>query len=148
MLIAITGATGFIGRYLVRQLTASGHACRCWKRATSDLSGWDELASPVEWIDGRLGDPAAAESLVSGCQAVIHAALDRPGAGFRGAEGAVVPFVETNVLGTLRLIEAARAAGVERFVFFSTCAVHEKILDDRPLDESHPLWPLTHYGVA
>ena len=32
-------------------------------------------------------------------------------------------------------------------MFVSTCAVHEKILDDRPLDESHPLWPLSHYGA-
>jgi len=36
---------------------------------------------------------------------------------------------------------------VRRFVFISTCAVHEKILDDRPLDEAHPLWMTTHYGA-
>jgi nucleoside-diphosphate-sugar epimerase len=59
----------------------------------------------------------------------------------------MLSFVERNVVGTLWLIEAARAAGVERFVFISTCAVHETILDDRPLDEAHPLWPLTHYGA-
>ncbi len=52
-----------------------------------------------------------------------------------------------NLLGTLELIEASIAAGVKRFIFVSTCAVHEKILDDRPLDEAHPLWPLTHYGA-
>ena len=34
-----------------------------------------------------------------------------------------------------------------RFVFISTCAVHEVILDDRPLDEAHPLWPTSHYGA-
>jgi nucleoside-diphosphate-sugar epimerase len=64
-----------------------------------------------------------------------------------GAEGEILPFVETNVLGTLRLIEAARRAGVGRFVFISTCAVHDVILDDRPLDETHPLWPKSHYGA-
>jgi nucleoside-diphosphate-sugar epimerase len=36
---------------------------------------------------------------------------------------------------------------VPRFVFISTCAVHEVILDDRPLDEAHPLWPTSHYGA-
>jgi nucleoside-diphosphate-sugar epimerase len=51
------------------------------------------------------------------------------------------------VVGTLELIEAARSAGVGRFIFISTCAVHEKILDDRPLDETHPLWPMSHYGA-
>jgi nucleoside-diphosphate-sugar epimerase len=36
---------------------------------------------------------------------------------------------------------------VGRFVFISTCAVHDEILDDRPLDETHPLWPKSHYGA-
>jgi nucleoside-diphosphate-sugar epimerase len=45
------------------------------------------------------------------------------------------------------LIEAARQANVNRFVFISTCAVHEKILDDRPLDETHPTWATSHYGA-
>ena len=56
-------------------------------------------------------------------------------------------FAQKNVCGTLQLIDAARAAGVRRFVFISTCAVHERILDDRPLDETHPLWPASHYGA-
>ena len=37
--------------------------------------------------------------------------------------------------------------GAGRFVFISTCAVHEKILDDRPLDETHPTWAASHYGA-
>ena len=36
---------------------------------------------------------------------------------------------------------------MRRFIFISTCAVHDKILDDRPLDERHPLWPQSHYGA-
>jgi nucleoside-diphosphate-sugar epimerase len=47
----------------------------------------------------------------------------------------------------LQLFQAAFEAGVSRFVFLSTCAVHEVILDDRPLDEAHPLWPTGHYGA-
>jgi nucleoside-diphosphate-sugar epimerase len=84
---------------------------------------------------------------VDGCEAVVHAALHHPGGGFRGGEGKLVPFVEKNIVGTLKLIEAARSAGVGRFVFISTCAVYEKILGDRPLDEAHPLWPASHYGA-
>jgi nucleoside-diphosphate-sugar epimerase len=102
----------------------------------------------VEWIAGRLGDVDASEALVSGCDAVIHAALDRPGAAFMNAEGDLVEFADRNVIGSLRLIEAARRANVERFVFISTCAVHDRVLDDRPLDEAHPTWPLSHYGAS
>ncbi len=146
MQVAITGATGFVGRHLVTHLLTAGHGVRCWYRPTSDRSGLAASAQ-LEWVPGQLNDEPSAQKLVEGCQAVVHAALDRPGEGFRGAEGDLVAFVERNVLGTVRLIEAARQAGVARFVFISTCAVHEKILDDRPLDEAHPLWSLTHYGA-
>ncbi len=147
MRIGVTGATGFLGRYLVARLTAAGHRCVGWYRPTSDLSGIDTRGGAVTWIEGGLATPGAAEDLVRGCDAVVHAALDRPGPGFQGVEGDLIPFVETNVVGTLRLIEAAKAAGVGRFVFISTGAVHEKILSDRPLDETHPAWPRSHYGA-
>jgi nucleoside-diphosphate-sugar epimerase len=98
-------------------------------------------------MPGELDEEGAAKSLVAGCDAVVHAALYRPGMGFRGAEGDVIEFVERNVVGTLRLIETARKAGANRFVFISTCAVHERILDDRPLDENHPTRATSHYGA-
>lgn len=125
----------------------------------------------ISWTPtpGDLGDAEAARRLVEGCDAVIHAALyrpdpgsletetaldlhrasrfDRPGHGFMGVEGELIPYVEQNVLGTIRLIEAARAADVPRFIFISTCAVHDVILGDRPLDETHPNWPASHYGA-
>ncbi|MCM2371091.1 SDR family oxidoreductase [Rhodopirellula sp. ICT_H3.1] len=50
-------------------------------------------------------------------------------------------------MGTLKLIEAARSAGAGRFIAFSTCAVHDQILAERPLDETHPLWAKSHYGA-
>ncbi len=59
----------------------------------------------------------------------------------------MIQFVQRNVVGTLELIETARSSGVQRFVFISTCAVHEKILEDRPLDETHPTWATSHYGA-
>ncbi len=146
MWVALTGATGFIGRYVATHLAQQGHGLRCWHRASSSREGFDQI-DDLEWIEGDLGDPDSADALVDGCDAVVHAALYRPGTGFRGAEGNVIEFVQKNVVGTLALIEAARRAGVGRFVFISTCAVHEKILDDRPLDEAHPLWATSHYGA-
>jgi len=147
MKIAVTGATGFIGHYLVRRLVKSGHQLQLWHRAGSDRSGLSDLDPGIEWIEGELGIAQDAQQLVHGCDAVIHAGLWRPGEGFRGSEGDVVEFARVNLLGTLQLIEAARTANVERFIFVSTCAVHEVILEDRLLDEAHPLWPMTHYGA-
>ncbi len=144
MRVALTGATGFLGRYIAADLDQHGYRLRCWFRPTSDRSAMPES---IEWIEGRLDDDASAEALVAGADAVVHSALDRPGRGFTGAEGDIPQFVQTNVVGTLRLIEAARRSGAGRFIFISTCAVHDIILDDRPLDEAHPLWPRGHYGA-
>ncbi len=142
MQIALTGATGFLGRYVVAQLAAAGHECRCWYRAQHGAA-----PERVRWLRGELDDPRATQQLVAGADAVVHAALHHPGGGYRGGEGDLVDFVQRNIVGTIRLVEAARAAGVARFVFISTCAVHERILDDRPLDENHPLFPLSQYGA-
>lgn len=153
MRVALTGCTGFIGRYIACHLSDQGHSLRCWHRPTSDRAGIAESIDLVaetidlEWVEGELGDSDSTRSLVQGCDVVVHGALYRPGTGFRGAEGDIVEFAEKNILGTLKLIQAAREANVSRFILISTCAVHEKILDDRPLDETHPLWPTSHYGA-
>ena len=147
--IAITGATGFLGRYLVRQLAGSGHALRCWYRASSDRSGLGDSSQAIEWVPGELGNASAVAALVRGVDAVVHSGLARPSApGFAAAaQSDVLAFVQINVLGSLQLFQAAYAAAVPRFVLLSTCAVHDVILDDRPLDEAHPLWPKSHYGA-
>jgi nucleoside-diphosphate-sugar epimerase len=142
MLIGITGATGFLGRYLVNYLQAAGHQCRCWYRPASNRSGF---ATPVEWLPGQLGDEEACRQLVHGADAVVHAGLDWRH--LRGQGRDLLDFLQANFMGSVQLMEIARLAQVPRFVFISTCAVHEVILTDRPLDEAHPLWPTSAYGA-
>jgi len=149
MKIAVTGATGFLGRYIAARLAGAGHRLVCWRRPTSDVGHFPSpiTADSLTWIEGTLNDERAGRELVEGVDAVVHSALDHPSGGFRGAEGNLLEFVERNVMGSLRLMEQARAAGVGRFVFISSCAVHDVILEDRPLDEAHPTWSTNHYGA-
>ena len=149
MKIAVTGATGFVGRYLVRRLAGAGHALRCWHRPGSDRSGLEDVAAAVEWQAGELGDPAASRRLVIGADALVHAAVqwEGPRNRGRGSHGDPGPFLGVNLTGSLRLFQDAFEAGVPRCVFVSSCAVHDVILDDRLLDETHPLWPKSHYGA-
>ena len=145
MKIAITGGTGLIGRYLLRKLEADGHTLQAWKRTNSDISGLDTI--DVHWVDGELTNLDSMQRLVEGCDAVVHSALWKPGKQFQGGEGPLPQFAQVNVIGTLQLIDAAMKAGAQRFVHLSSCAVYDEILDDRPLDESHPSWPRSHYGA-
>lgn len=145
MRIALTGATGFIGRYVVERLLSDGHELVAWYRPSSNRI---RIEHPkLAWVEGDLSRAETMKPLLEDCQALVHAGLWRPGQGFRGGEGDLIRFAETNVMGSLRLFETALAEQVERIIYVSTCAVHEEILDDRPLDESHPLWPYSHYGA-
>lgn len=148
MRVALTGGTGFIGRYIIDHLIREcGHTLSVWHRPNSDRSGLEAFADSIQWVEGSLGDESASRRLVAGADAVVHSALYHPAGGFMGGEGDLLEFARVNILGTLQLMEAAWAASVKRFVFISTCAVHDVILDDRPLDEKHPLWPKSHYGA-
>jgi nucleoside-diphosphate-sugar epimerase len=149
MKIAITGATGFLGRYIVRQLASAGHHLRCWHRVGSDRGGLEDVASAIEWLPGELGELAATKQLVQGVDAVVHGAVqwEGPRNRGRGTHGASEVFFGLNLTGSLQLFQAAFAGGVPRCVYISSCAVHDVILGDRPLDETHPLWPKSHYGA-
>ena len=148
MEVAITGATGFVGRALVEQLAAAGHRMRCWHRDTSDLLSMSRFDDVVTWIPGDLAaDESKIDELFHGCDAVVHSGLWRTTSSFQGAETDLVEYARINLLGSLRLMQAAWRMKVQKFVFVSTCAVHDRILEDRALDEKHPLWPKSHYGA-
>ena len=144
MIIAITGATVFLGRHIANHFLHQGHHCRCWCRPTSDRSGFFEDGKNIEWICGQLNDDSS--QLIRGADAVVHSALAHR-TGHKDRRQDIINFIETNMMGTIRLIEQAKQFSTKRFVFISTCAVHEYILDDRSLDEAHPLWPGNHYGA-
>ena len=141
MKVAITGASGFLGRYLARELTNAGHQCRGLTRS-------EPPDHAIEWVVGSLDDGDALGALVEGAGGVVHAAFDHPGGGFLAPDLDVLTTVERNLVGTVRLIEAARQAQVGRMVVISSGAVHDEILGDRPLDETHPLWPRSPYGAT
>lgn len=144
MKIALTGGTGFLGRYIVRELLGRNYSVKAWRRASSCL---DDISSDVEWINGELNNSEATAALLDGVDAVVHSGLYRVGDSFRGGVGDILDFLERNFLGSIRLMEEAYSRGIEKFIFISSCAVHEVILEDRPLDEAHPLWPQSHYGA-
>jgi UDP-glucose 4-epimerase len=107
MRILVTGSSGHLGEALVRVLRAEGR----------DVVGLDALASPHTDVVGSIADRAVVRDCVAGADAIVHAAtLHKPHVGSHGRQ----QFVDTNVTGTLNLLEEAVAAGAGRFVFTST----------------------------
>jgi nucleoside-diphosphate-sugar epimerase len=140
MLVALTGASGFIGSYTARALHRAGHTVRALVRPTSRR---EHIADVVaEWREGDAADPQAIGGLVAGVEVVIHNAVD-----WDALERSPVTHFERNVLGSLRLLEASRQAGAGQFVFVSSVAVHHEVLPDRAFDEAHPTWPSSIYGA-
>jgi UDP-glucose 4-epimerase len=101
MRILITGSAGHLGEALVRVFREDGH----------DVRGLDVLESPFTAMVGSVADRALVRDCMRGVDAVLHAAtLHKPHVGSHGR----ADFLETNVTGTLNLLEEAVAAGVGR----------------------------------
>lgn len=126
----ITGATGFVGGRLAERLaTEEGVQVRALAR-TAEKGRW--LADlGVEIVPGDVTDPGSLSGAVAGCQLIFHAAA-------RVSEGGNRPEMwAVNVGGTQNMVEAALAAGVERFIHLSSCAVYGS-LQRYHIDENTP----------
>ena len=125
----VTGATGFLGSHVARQLAGSGEQVRVLVRPTSDtqaIEGFD-----TERFIGDLRDVSSLERALAGVTRVFHVAAD-----YRLWARNPQEIFESNVTGTRNLLEAARRAGVERFVYTSTVATIAVPREGRLPDES------------
>ncbi len=147
MRVLATGATGRIGRHLVRALTDAGHAVRALVLPHDNRVA--DLPSGVEVVFGRLEEPASLGSAVDGVEAVFHLAGALTSRGCPEEE-----FVRVNVEGTYHLLKAVRDRVPElaHFVYASSDAVYlEKPDEDArylPVDEDYPLLAGSVYGAS
>ena len=116
-MLAVTGGTGFVGGHFIRLAAEAGCQIRALTRRPQRAMG------NIEWSPGSLEDAASLERLCAGSDAVVHIAgvinaADRDG------------FFHGNAVGTLNLIEAAKNAGVRRFIHVSSLAAREPELSD------------------
>jgi dihydroflavonol-4-reductase len=113
--ILVTGAAGFLGSHITRQLSARGADVRVLLRSSSSNRAIADL--PLEYVTGDLRDPASLDRALVGIQKVFHVAAD-----YRLWSKRSQDIYDSNVGGTKNLLEAAKRAGVEQFIYTSTVA--------------------------
>jgi nucleoside-diphosphate-sugar epimerase len=141
MKILVTGSSGHLGEALMRVLRDDG----------ADVVGLDVLAGDFTDLVGSIADRAVVRRALDGVDAVLHAAtLHKPHVGSHSRQ----EFVDTNITGTLNLLEGAADAGVQRFVFTSTTSTFGRALtpaEGRPaawITEDVVPVPRNIYGVT
>jgi len=122
MRVLITGASGFVGRYVVRELLARGHGVRCPVRPGS--AGKLEVRERVEVFTGDVLHPEDAARAAAGCEAAVHLVgiiREFPGRG--------VTFEKVHVQATENMVNAAKDAGVGRFLHMSALGARPEPAD-------------------
>jgi UDP-glucose 4-epimerase len=120
-LYLVTGGAGFIGSHLVRFLLTRGRVRVLDDFSSGSLQNLEDVLPSIELLRGSITDAALVQKAVQGCAVIFHLAaqvsvplsLEQP-----------VETFEVNLYGTQLLLEAARQAGVQRFVFASSAAVY------------------------
>lgn len=148
--VLVTGAGGFIGSHLCEQLVMSGARVRALVKYNSlESHGLLERLPPeiyeqIEVVIGDVRDPASTKRMVAGCTIVFHlAAL----IGIPYSYYAPTSYVDTNVSGTMNVLQACLDQGVERVIHTSTSEVYGTALYS-PIDEKHPLQAQSPYSAS
>ena len=148
--ILVTGADGFIGSHLTEELVRQGHSVRAFVYYNSFNSwGWLDRCSPevkgkFEVFSGDIRDPHGVREAMKGCEAVIHlAALIAIPFSYHSPD----TYVETNIKGTLNVLQAARELGVKRVIHTSTSEVYGTA-QFVPITEDHPLQGQSPYSAT
>ncbi len=129
--ILITGATGFIGSYLVRYLLQNGYTnLRCTRQPSSSMVLLKDAADKVEWVNADLLDVMALEEAMHGIQQVYHCAAI---VSFQEKDNRAMQ--EINVEGTANIVNLALDFGIEKLVYVSSIAAIGRKPNDPNIDE-------------
>lgn len=148
--ILVTGADGFIGSHLVEELLNQGNDVKAFCYYNSFNSwGWldslpKNILDQIEIFTGDVRDPNGVRTAMKGCNKVYHlAALIAIPYSYHSPDS----YVDTNVKGTLNILQAAKDLGLERVIVTSTSEVYGTA-QYIPINEAHPRQPQSPYSAS
>jgi len=141
----VLGGAGFLGSHLTEALLARGRAVRVFDRLHADLKNLEGLSGDWELLTGDFMNEADQREALAEASVVFH--LISTTIPSTSNENPVYD-VETNLIPTVKLLEAARAAGVETIVFVSSGGTVYGKPQSLPLREDHPTEPRVSYGIV
>lgn len=141
----ILGGGGFLGSHLSEALLTQGYAVRIFDRPNLLRFNSFQGNEAVEWVEGDFINREHVAQAVSGCDIIYHlVSTTLP----RSSNENPVYDVETNVVGTLHLLEAAQKNKVKKIVFVSSGGTVYGNPQQVPIKESHPTEPICSYGIG
>lgn len=147
MKILVTGATGFLGRRLVRRLSEAGHDCRCLVRPSSDVGGLSELQG-VKFFTGDITKPGSLAGIEAGIEVVFHLAARMGHVGaFSATREQWEQFRRLNVEGLRNVADRFVESPPRKFIYISSTAAMG-LVADLAADETTPLRPKTPYQCS
>jgi UDP-glucose 4-epimerase len=145
MRCVLLGGAGFIGSHLAPRLLEAGHRVRVFDRRGRCAPRGFPQAERIEWQEGDFLDRRDVARALAGAEAVFHLVSTTLPA---TANENPAYDLETNVIGTLRLLEEALAARIARIVFVSSGGTVYGVPRAIPIAETHPTDPITAYGIG
>ena len=139
----VTGGAGFIGSHLTRSLLAEGR--RVTVLDNLSVGRREVVPDGARFVHGDVRDEAAIADALAGVDCVFHLAAQVT---IRGSFDRFHEDLDTNVMGTARLLKAVDQTQVKWFTLASSMAIYADADSPRPIGESHPKRPLSPYGVG
>lgn len=140
----VLGGGGFLGSYATEALLKAGHSVRIFEKELINKESVRHILPKVEWVEGDFTNEADVKHAVKGMDYVVHSLCTTLP---KSSNENPAYDISSNLISTLHLLDAAKAEGVKKVIFFSSGGTVYGVPNATPIPENHPTEPVCSYGI-